>query len=346
MTASSRRVLVTAVGGDLGQATVKALRLDAERWEIHGCDLESTGIAPAFVDSFHRVPRASDVAAYISALDETCARNDIVAVIPSNEGEIRVLASLVSNRSPALPSGARVVCHSGSMVALLFDKLECMRRVSDHVELAPFADGTDRGAVMNLVQDVGYPIVVKPRRLSGSRGIQVVQGERGLSSAIASMPDPLVQSFIDGESEEYSVGVYVQGEAAHSIALRRTLGPVGCSWYAEVSEAPDVDRYAIAVAMGLGVQGSVNVQVRRSSEGVRLLEVNGRLSSLVAARAAAGFRDAEWWLHRTLGDEVSPSQGPYARLRFQRYFAELIDRGRGFETPPEWVPGAKHTLLS
>jgi hypothetical protein len=80
------------------------------------------------------------------------------------------------------------------------------------------------------------------------------------------------------------------------------------------------------------------VQVRRSPAGIRLLEINGRFSSLVAFRALCGFRDVEWSLAHALGHVPEPPVGPYRALRFRRFFHELVDDGDGYEAVDRWLP--------
>src|SRR5882672_536342 len=86
------RVLVTAVGGDLGQALVKSLRLSEDDFEIFGCDADPASIGGAFVSSFESVPAAYDPMAYLSAMEGLCGRHRIDAVVPASEVEIFALA--------------------------------------------------------------------------------------------------------------------------------------------------------------------------------------------------------------------------------------------------------------
>ena len=53
--------MVTGIGGDLGQAIIKSIRLMDERAiVILGCDIMSDTIGEAYVDSFYVVPHADD----------------------------------------------------------------------------------------------------------------------------------------------------------------------------------------------------------------------------------------------------------------------------------------------
>lgn len=337
------RVLVTAAGGDFGQAIIKALRLSATPLEIHGCDPEPLAIATAFVDGYARVPFARDAAAYLEAIDRLCRERRIAAVIPASEPEIGLLGAL--EPSMRLPGGAVVVCQPKRWVDRFGDKLTAMEQLRDHVALAPFAAGDDAAAVAHLCRTAGFPVVVKARRGSGSRGLAVVHDQATLADAVAKMPASVVQGWIGDEGGEFSVGVYASGDRVAAIVFRRELGPVGCSWYAETADDADVLAYAVTVARASGLRGAANVQVRKTPAGVRLLEINPRFSSLVAARAVSGFRDAEWALVEALGGTPAVG-GPYRPVRFRRFFHELIDLGDGFGAVEEWQPQTTRAAAS
>lgn len=121
------RVLVTGLGGDLGQAVVKALRLSVNRIVCYGCDMDGAGVGSAFTDSFHVVPRAGDPT-YIEVLDRLCCALAVDAVIPGSESELYLLSRLGS--PPRLPSRIPIVSQAASWIEAYGDKLACMRALS------------------------------------------------------------------------------------------------------------------------------------------------------------------------------------------------------------------------
>ena len=127
-------------------------------------------------------------------------------------------------------------------------------------------------------------------------------------------------------------------EFSDVIVFRRTLGAVGCSWYAETTTDADVAVYARQILSATGLNGSANLQVRKSHTGVRLLEINPRFSSLASARAVAGFRDAEWSVCQSLGLPLERPGTQYRDVRFQRFFHELVDVGDGYHAVRQWSP--------
>jgi carbamoyl-phosphate synthase large subunit len=334
------RILVTAVGGDFGQALVKALRLGRPAIACHGCDMDGRGIGAAFVDSFQEVPRSDDPR-YADELARLASSLGVDAVVPGSEPEIATLSRL---GEPPRVAGIPVVCQPARWLDTYGDKLVCMQALSGRVPLAAFADGSNADAVARLAAEAGFPLIVKPRRSSGSRHVRMAHDRSELDRALRSMPRPFVQAAIDESGGEFSIGVFQGGGFFSAIAFRRELGPVGCSWYAETSTDPAVLEYGAAVAQAAGVRGSANIQVRKSAQGVRLLEINPRFSSLVAARALCGFRDLEWSIDAALGRRTIPPGEPFKQIRFRRFFHELIDVGEGFGRMGEWDPAFAQRL--
>jgi hypothetical protein len=101
-------------------------------------------------------------------------------------------------------------------------------------------------------------------------------------------------------------------------------------------EDPEVVAYAEEIARASALRGSANVQVRKTGEGVRLLEINARFSSLALARAFAGFRDVEWSVGLALGREPELPRRGYRNIRFHRFVHEMVDEGSGYAPVPQW----------
>jgi carbamoyl-phosphate synthase large subunit len=332
---SELQVLVSAIGGDVGQAIVKSLRLSKRKIACHGCDIEDNGIGKLFVDSFHVVPSPSDKN-YIKEIDGLCSDLCIDAFIPASEQEISFLSEYGSMQQ--LPGGIPIICQNASIIRTYGDKLHCMQALDKNINVALYADGKDVRAVSYLIQKTGYPVVIKERISRGSKSVRIVKNSEELNTSLIQSKLPLVQEYIDDDFGEYSIGIFSDDKQIQAIAFRRSLGLTGASWYAETCDDPDVLEYAQNIARVILPHGSINIQVRKSSKGVKLLEVNPRFSSLTAARAICGFNDVEWSLDLVLNGSVDIGKPATRKVGFKRYISELVDFGNGFETIPEWIP--------
>ena len=337
MTPKLLRILVTGIGGDLGQAIIKSLRLITDhKIDVFGCDATSDTVGNAFVATCFSIPAAGD-ADYIDRIVTICKQHDIHAVIPATEPEIYELSKV--KETVESRSGTVIICQKHSWFKHFQDKLKCFRSLDGKVELASFADGSCPDEIDALVQKCRFPYIVKPRFSSGSKSIQIVHEATQLYESIKTIHLPVVQEYIDDTYGEFSIGIFVCDEFTTAIAFKRQLGQLGTSWYAEnLINEPDLINYAYDIAKAAQLHGSCNIQVRKGKDGFRLLEINPRFSSLVAARAACGFRDLEWSVLMGLGLKIPSTGFNYKQIRFRRFLHEVVDFGDGYNAVKQWSP--------
>ncbi|MFA5167181.1 MAG: ATP-grasp domain-containing protein [Candidatus Omnitrophota bacterium] len=322
------KILVTAVGGDLGQSIVKTLLLSRIASEIIGSDINSGGSGANFVGRFHPLPPATKALAYKKTLNNLCRKKKVDIVIPSSEIEIWTLSKMFPRL--VLPCGTKILVQQFSWLSIYGDKLKCMRALLGKIDLHAFTDGSNKEDVARLVKKTGFPLVVKPRQLSGSRSIYIAKNRKELDFFVKKVHSPIVQEYLDDSGGEFSVGAFVCDRFTELISFKRRLGSVGCTWFAELDQDQDVLAYSQKLARLARLRGAANFQLRKTTKGVRLLEINPRFSSLVAARAMAGFTDLEWSIRDRFQLPLVKPIRPYRAMRFQRFFHELVDFGKGY----------------
>jgi carbamoyl-phosphate synthase large subunit len=329
------KVLVTAAGGDLGQAVIKCLRLGARQYEVHGSDMQLGGVGTLFLENFHRLPPAGS-ADYIDRLNSVCQAHGIAAVIPCSEAEIRRLCALDTH--PSLLCGTQIVSQTPQINAVYGDKLQCFQFLQGKVPLADFADAQERAVAEQFISEHSFPLCMKERVSSGKKGVLILKDQTEFAHEWPHFKQPLLQALIDGDEREYSIGVFTHGKEVRLISYRRRLDQLGCSWFAELDQPESVLEYCRQIAGLVSAQGSINIQLRISQNGPLLLEINPRFSSLAAARAICGFNDVEWSVLLALGHVPPPALPPPPAFRYQRYIAESVDFGNGLHVPQIWAP--------
>ena len=142
----------------------------------------------------------------------------------------------------------------------------------------------------------GFPLILKPRRGSGSRNVFVVKNIRELKTLWGNVPRPLVQQYIGNKNEEeYTVGVFLgaDGEARGAIVMKRKLR-FGVTWHAIVDDYKSIADCAKEAAKAIGAIGPCNVQLRVGTDGEPyVIEINARLSSTSVFRSKLGFNEIE-----------------------------------------------------
>src|SRR5207253_7298440 len=131
------------------------------------------------------------------------------------------------------------------------------------------------GAAAPLIAEFGFPLIAKPCRGSGSRGLCTVRSHDDLRYLGTLGRAMVVQEYLRPDEEEYTVAVYTQrdGRQAGAICFKREL-IAGNTYRAWVDQNPAVIAEAKAVVRSLGAAGPCNVQLRLTVRGPVTFEIN------------------------------------------------------------------------
>jgi carbamoyl-phosphate synthase large subunit len=303
------RVLVTGVGGPAGVAVLRSL-LRRKDVEVYAGDMDGwasglylvpaerrrilePGLSPTFVDGIRRL----------------CADDKLDVVISTVDVELPPLAARRDDLA-----GAVLAAPSLATLEIALDKWELARRCAPllRVPVTRLLDAD--GASLKWT----FPVIVKPRRGAGSRGVRLVPDRATLESL---PPDDslIIQEYLPGE--EYSVDVLADDDGTVVAAVPRTRTRVdsGVSIAGRTVHDDGLESTAAAVARAIGLRGVANVQLRRDSDGVpALLEVNPRFPGALPLTIAAGVDMPSLVLDLALGRQIPKSIGfkDLANVRF------------------------------
>lgn len=309
---ASQSVLVTGVGGGVGQSIIKALA--GSDFAVVGADADERACGLHAVPVSYRVPRASDPA-YLESLLDLCAREHCALIFPGLDPELPVLSAASGRFAEA---GVTIVVSDPGVIQIGDDKLRTAAFLANGgfgaPETVPFGEDVDLSWL---------PVVLKPR-WGGSRsaGVFVVRTAAEFRRA-EQLIDPancVVQEHLSGD--EYTCGtVNFEGDCRGPIVMRRRLRG-GDTYRAEVVRDERIESHVSAVARALRPFGACNFQLRlRAGEPV-IFEINPRCSGTTAARAMAGFNEPlmiAGYLLRGRSPEYSIRE-----VTILRYWAELV----------------------
>ena len=350
----SRRatVMVTAAGSIVAQGIMKCLKLAGRRDSGIKYSTVATDMAPLAAGLF-RADRAfilpsPDEEVYVDRVTDVCRRQGVDAVYAGSDEELLTLARAKDRIEKE--SGARVLTTSVAAIETAQDKWlthGLLTRAS-----LPFARSALPDAAGELVSQVGFPVVVKPRGGHGSLMLSVCRTGGEMELAMKRVEEAgmkaVVQEYVGDDKHEYTVGLTVSREGNRilsSIAMKRVL-KAGQTYRAFVDSFPEARKLGEKVALALGGGGAINVQLRGDGDGAKVFEINPRFSASTPIRAFAGvnepdivFRDA------VLGEDPLP--GVPSRLVAMRYWNEvyvdwddysrLIEKGQD-DSPSSVIP--------
>ncbi|MDQ6859629.1 MAG: ATP-grasp domain-containing protein [Verrucomicrobiota bacterium] len=327
-------VLVTGVGDTVGQALVKAARSSAVSCRVLGSDRDKSAVGFGWVDETFLLPHCYNVDAYLRGVREVCAGEGVGLILPGSEKELELLAA----NAAAIRSetGAVVVGSSPEVLAVAMDKWETCRFLERAgLSFPRYARSDHREDIERLIAEVSFPLIAKPVRGTGARGLAKVYSLGELEQACAAGVPFVVQECLEPAEEEYSVEIYTlkNGEQAGDICYRRDQLIAGDTYKAKVMPHEAAQREARAIAAALGAQGPCNVQMRVTERGPVTFEINPRFSGGVAMRAHFGFNEVEFALRDLVLDEPLPELRITSGLALRFWEEAYIDDAATIAAP-------------
>lgn len=325
-------IVITGVGGPLGQALIKSAQLSTIPCRIVGTDRLPLSVGLGWVEKGHLIPDCARSADYLAAMREICAAEGASLILPASDSELELLARHADELREE--TGAIVAASSPEVLRIGMDKWETTEFLARAGLNAPRTARLDgNGSNARLIESLGFPLIAKPCRGSGSRGLCKVKSHDDLRY-LATLPSEMVlQEYLQPDEEEYTVAVYTQrdGRQAGSICMKREL-MAGNTYRAWVDQNPIVLAEAEAIVRALRPRGPCNIQLRLTARGPVAFEINPRFSGTTAMRAHFGFNEVEMALRDfVLGEPVpAPVIRPGIALR---YWEETYLDAGGQPTP-------------
>lgn len=276
------RLLITGIGGDIAQSVARVIRERHPAIELVGADTHGQHGGSLFVDDLHLLPLAH-AADYFDRLAALLENERIDVVIPMTEPELSVLAPFIAKRQDLqwVTAGAKVI-------EIGVDKLKTIESIKSLGLPVPWTVMANEGP------PPAFPCILKSRFGSGSRAVFIVKDQAEADYLSSRHPDAVYQELLEPADQEVTCAVYRtrDGRVATLQMLRKLVG--GFTGWAKVIDDKATSEMCAAIANGLGLHGSMNVQLRLTPEGPRVFEINPRFSSTVLMRDCVGFSDVSW----------------------------------------------------
>jgi len=310
------RVLVTGAGGPAAIAAMKSLGAEPAV-ELLAADMDPWAAGLYLVPPGARtlVP-AGAAPDFTDIVLARCRALGVDVLLPTVDAELRPLARAKAAFSAA---GISLLLAPAAALEVILDKLalaQCCAPVVRVPRTEPFGPSIDPATWM-------YPVIIKPRTGSGSRGLMTA-GSAAELAALERSPSLIVQEFLPGE--EYSVDVLADagGHVIASVPRLRVKVDSGVSVGGRTVHDPELEWFGRAVAQATGITYVANVQCKRDHDGSpALLEVNPRMPGTLGLTIASGVDMPRLALAALLGQPV-PETMDFRERAVVRFLDERI----------------------
>jgi carbamoyl-phosphate synthase large subunit len=310
-----RNILVTGVGGGVGESVLKAL--EDTPYGIVGVDSEELAAGLHAVNKAYKGFYASDPR-FIDRLMEICRNEECGLIFAGHDVELPLLSQHLQRfRS----EGIVPVVSSEEVIRTCYDKMATQEFLKAHG--FPVLE-TKR---LSEVKSFHRPVVLKPQWGGArSRNTYVARSSKELS-IYRELVDPencIVQEYIEGD--EYTCGsVTLDNKCLGVIVMRRILRD-GDTYKAFVEYPSPLESFVRSVVEALKPFGACNIQLRVRNGEPFVFEINARCSGTTASRALAGFNEpkiiADYLYNKTVPEYT------IREISILRYWKELIEQLR------------------
>ncbi len=326
---TTRRVLITGIGGNVGQGVLKALRAGRASYHIVGIDMEPLSAGFSLVDSHYQTPRTGDPT-FQKTFERIVNDEAVEAVYVCSPTELSFFASHKEEFESKL--GVSVFVNPLPVVSIGSDKLKTIEFLRDAGFCFPeTAEASDDAAVEALIETYGLPVIAKPRMGFSSRNVFLLDSREKIRAAATLVPDLIVQRYLPDDREEFTAATLsgADQKVRALIVFRRDLIQ-GTTYRTELVEDAHLDREVVRIVETLGAVGPCNLQFRVVDGMVYVFEINPRFSGTSGIRYLYGFNDCEMafdLLH--LKTEVT--QPTLNKAVVLRYWNEICIPNAGFD---------------
>jgi carbamoyl-phosphate synthase large subunit len=289
---TGHRVLVTGIGGNIGQGVLKALRASGKAFHVIGIDMEALSAGFSLVDRYYQTPRTGDPAFY-NAFEAIARAEALEAVYVCSPSELEFFAGHQTKLEQEL--GLSIFVNPLEVVRIGSDKL----KTADFLRAAEFhfpetVLSTDKSGVEALIERHGFPLIAKPRAGFSSRNVFLVNSPAEIQAATVLVPDLIVQRYLPDPHAEYTAATLsgADKKVRALVILRRDLLQ-GTTYRTELIEDERLNDQVVRIVEALGAIGPCNLQFRVIDGAPYVFEINPRFSGTSGIRYLYGFNDCE-----------------------------------------------------
>jgi carbamoyl-phosphate synthase large subunit len=297
-------ILLTSVGrrGYLVKFFKEAVGTEGRVW---GADNSRYAPAFAYCDGTTILPEVKNHN-YVKALLDFCVEKRIDIVVPLIDPELEILSG--QNQTFA-KEGIFLLISPKETIDLASDKYLTYQFAMKNKLGSPFVCLTVDEAVEQIdAKAIHWPLLVKPRKGSASLNIVTCYDRLQLEASLESVPSPMIQEFVEGTEFGYDLFGDREFRPISVYCKKKLAMRAGETDKAVSTNDPVLIEFGQRLLSSIRLLGPADVDVIRTAEGPKLLEINPRFGGGYPCSHLAGAafcqKIIELWKNRPLTPDI------------------------------------------
>ena len=284
-----KKILITGAQGDIGQSICKIIRKEFKgKFRIDGIDILESGSSEYIFDRIIKSPKANS--ANYKTFIKKIIKNYFL-VIPTTEAEI----NFFSKEKKKINNNVYFLINKSEVVKKFLNKISTHKFLYSNNFLSPKFT-----IPLNHLEKYKEPFFLKTIEGHGNKSYQIINSKYKFKKLkYLNKKKWLAQEFFDYKYEECTCCVIKLENFISTIILKRKLDQ-GKTYFVETLKDKKIEKILVSIAKKIDLQGSINIQLKRSSRRAAIFEINPRISGTVMMRHMLGFKDLIWWIEHLL----------------------------------------------
>ena len=316
-----KTILVSGASGIIGYGILRSLKKSGKKFKLIGTTIYGDSAASGFCDIFELAPQTSDPK-YMNWLLGVIKKHGVEMIIPGIEIDMYKWSEQIAKLKE---SGAKILLNSLELISICNDKWLFYEKLKE--ANSPYIIETTLNADFDLLKNkFQLPFLLKPRHGHGSKGIVSVDAKKTFLKYKSDIGENLMaQPIIGNDNDEFTTSAFCDGNGSYysTMTFRRKLSKDGYTEKAEVATVEGMDEAIKNLCVLFKPIGPTNFQFRQDKTGLKLLEINPRISSSTSLRTAFGYNESLMAVEFLLENKI-PEQPPIRQGKAVRYMEDLI----------------------
>ena len=315
-------LIAGAGGGGTGMELIKSFKMAPHEYKIVATDMWSNSFG--LMETPHRyvIPPASSPK-YIDSLIKICKKENVQAIATGSEPELKKVSQ---NSKIFEENGVKVLLNSWDIIQKCTDKF-MLTKILKSLNI-PYPNFFLYENDKDISKISSYPVVIKPRVGGGSQNVFLAMDKDEAIFFTKYLQkygfEPLVQEYVGDFNNEFTIGILYadNGKLFTSIAMKRMLGSGLSTRQTILSKSnekyvissgisqglfddfKEIRELAKKIVIALEINGPVNIQCRKTDQGIMPFEINPRFSGTTSPRSLVGLNEADIFCRYKLFGEI------------------------------------------
>lgn len=289
----------------------KSLKIEST---IVAADISDTAPAIYFADKRYQIPRIGEEG-YIEAIISICQEEKIKLIVPTIDTELLILSE--NKEKIEKETSSKVLVSDKRVIEI------CRNKKNTQKFFEEYGFGVPK-EIQENEKDISFPVFIKPLDGSSSVNAFKVNNEEELIFFRKYIKNPIVQEFMEGI--EFTIDAFLdfEGNIITIVPRERMAVRAGEIIKGKIVKDREIIEDVKSLLTVLKPIGQITIQCKKTSNGIKYIEINPRFGGGAPMSIKAGANSCENLYRLLQGEKLRYHENYQDNITFLRFDDSII----------------------